>query len=206
MVNFLKKQLLQKYEQHCVQTISYEAEEAITIASFLNPTTYFYLREDENFIETAKKLIVIKHKDQIMTSSHVTNSCSTRLLSKNDNNKPLRAIESFLVNCEASFSSNSSSTSENNTFTIQQEIGYYTSSIDRETDFESFWKINQQNLPGLTNLARYYCMMPATSVASESAFSVAGYIQRKTRSSLSPTTLRYLMLLRNYEISDFTSS
>ncbi|CAF2115973.1 unnamed protein product, partial [Rotaria magnacalcarata] len=29
MVNFLKKQLLQKYEQHCEQTISYEAEEAI---------------------------------------------------------------------------------------------------------------------------------------------------------------------------------
>jgi hypothetical protein len=51
----------------------------------------------------------------------------------------------------------------------------------------------------LARLVRHYCIMPMTSVASESAFSMAGYIQRKHRSSLSATTLRYSMLLRNLE-------
>lgn len=123
-----------------------------------------------------------------------------------DNNKPIKAIESFLSNCDAQFSSDSSTIVTKDKFTIQQEIGYYISSIDRETEFESFWKSNQYNLPKLTNLVRCYCMMPATSVASESAFSVAGYIQRKNRSSLSPATLRFLMLLRDCELSVFTSN
>ena len=51
-------------------------------------------------------------------------------------NKPSKAIESFLSNCEASLISTSSSTSVSDSFTIQQEIGYYISSIDKETDFE----------------------------------------------------------------------
>ena len=36
----------------------------------------------------------------------------------------------------------------------------------------------------------------ATSCASESAFSIAGYLQRKARSSLSSMTLRFSMLCK----------
>jgi hypothetical protein len=39
-----------------------------------------------------------------------------------------------------------------------------------------------------------------TNVDSESAFSVAGYVQRKQRSSLAARTLRKTMILRNYDI------
>jgi hypothetical protein len=39
-------------------------------------------------------------------------------------------------------------------------------------------------------------MIQASSVASESAFSIANYIQRKERSSLSAENLRYSIFLR----------
>ncbi len=39
----------------------------------------------------------------------------------------------------------------------------------------------------------------STSCASESAFSIAGYIDRKTRARLSSKTLRYSILTREEE-------
>ena len=45
--------------------------------------------------------------------------------------------------------------------------------------------------------------MPATSVASESSFSIAGYINRKERSSLSSSQLRMTMCTKDfYKIDD----
>lgn len=118
--------------------------------------------------------------------------------------KPLLAIEKFLLNCESPLVSRSTTTtSTTKAFTIQQEIGYYISSIDKDTDFEEYWKKNQSYLPILARMVRHYCVMPISSVASESAFSIAGYIQRKQRSSLSPAALRYSMLLRYLEPHHF---
>ncbi|CAF1314845.1 unnamed protein product [Rotaria sordida] len=79
---------------------------------------------------------------------------------------------------------------------LKEEFGMYMSTYKQSTDFETFWNQKQHMLPILTSFVRRYSIIPATSVASESAFSVAGYVQRKQRSSLSPTTLRYLMLLK----------
>lgn len=79
---------------------------------------------------------------------------------------------------------------------IKEELSMYMSTYKQSNDFESFWNQKQKLLPTLSLFVRRYNIIPATSVASESAFSVAGYVQRKQRASLSPTTLRYLMLLK----------
>jgi hypothetical protein len=47
-------------------------------------------------------------------------------------------------------------------------------------------------------MVRYYGVIPATSVPSESAFSVAGYINRKERSSMAPATLKRSMFVKSY--------
>lgn len=114
--------------------------------------------------------------------------------------KPFLAIESFLSSCEAPLPSSSSTTSSTKLYTIQQEIGYYISSIDKNTEFQEYWNKNQHHLPILSRMVKHFCIMPITSIASETAFSMAGYIQRKHRSSLSATTLRYSMLLKNLEL------
>ena len=70
------------------------------------------------------------------------------------------------------------------------------STYKQAQEFETFWNEKQTLLPILSSLVRRFSIIPATSVASESAFSLAGYINRKQRCSLSPTTIRYLMVLK----------
>ncbi len=48
-------------------------------------------------------------------------------------------------------------------------------------------------------LARPFCSTCATSVSSESVFSIAGYINRKEKNSLKPKNLRYTILSRQNE-------
>ena len=62
--------------------------------------------------------------------------------------------------------------------------------------FKEFWTENTEILPLLKSVAIQYCASPATSVPSESSFSVAGHYSRKERANLSNENLRYSMLLR----------
>ena len=80
--------------------------------------------------------------------------------------------------------------------TLKQEFSLYISTSTSCKDFQTYWNENKNRLPILASYARRYNCVPATSTPSECAFSIAGYIDRKQRASLSTTTLRYLMLLK----------
>ncbi len=86
------------------------------------------------------------------------------------------------------------------TWTIQQELGYYATTGTPKQNFEPYWNMNQHKMHILASMVRRFCLSPATSVASETSFSCANYIQRKQRSSLSPTNLCYTMLLRDADV------
>ena len=62
--------------------------------------------------------------------------------------------------------------------------------------FSSFWLQFRGRFGRLYRIALRVNIIPATSVASESIFSIAGYITRKQRSSLSSKSLRQLMVLK----------
>ena len=55
-----------------------------------------------------------------------------------------------------------------------------------------FYKENSGLLPILSKIAKFLLSIPATSVPSESVFSVAGDIQNEQRSRLNPELLNYL--------------
>ena len=59
-----------------------------------------------------------------------------------------------------------------------------------------FWKTHGYNFPRLFKLAKQYSCTPATSVASESAFSTAAFINRKERSRLSLENLAATVFLK----------
>lgn len=80
---------------------------------------------------------------------------------------------------------------------IDEEISFFIKAAQAADDFRRFWIIHQSALPRLAALVRRFNICPATSVASESTFSVAGYLQRKQRSSLSSSSMRYSILLKN---------
>ena len=86
----------------------------------------------------------------------------------------------------------------NNTYGINQELLKYDSieSTDNDT-LGTFWKRNSITLPILSDMVRQYGCIPATSVPSESSFSIAGYLVRKTRTSLTSKNLKYSMFLKD---------
>ena len=83
------------------------------------------------------------------------------------------------------------------TFTIKEELAYYLSTKNESSsDICVYWREKAHKLPMLSSLVKKYCIISASSVPSESAFSIANYVERKERSSLSAETLKYSMMLR----------
>jgi hypothetical protein len=89
-------------------------------------------------------------------------------------------------------------TDNRKTLTIKEEIKQYNSLVGKcSSKFDVFWSKFANDLPKLSKLVRKYNTILATSVPSESAFSVANYIQRKHRASLSASSLRFCMVLKS---------
>ena len=87
------------------------------------------------------------------------------------------------------------SISKNNT--IKDEVlNYETLCKNFKGTFSEFWTTNQKNFPKLTSLVMKISIIQASSVPSESTFSVSGYVQRKERHSLSSRNLKFTMLAR----------
>jgi hypothetical protein len=73
---------------------------------------------------------------------------------------------------------------------IHQELTKYKEFMKKdEFEFEQFWQKNSTSLPLLTKAVHNFCLINATSVPSESTFSVGGIILGK------PCAYRKLCLL-----------
>jgi hypothetical protein len=97
--------------------------------------------------------------------------------------------------------------SETITLSIREEIANYRSLASKEyseivengkePNAIRFWQTNAPHLTSLYGLAKKYLASPATSVPSESAFSVASHIGRKQRARLSPQNLAMSVFLKD---------
>ena len=70
--------------------------------------------------------------------------------------------------------------------------------IDEEASSESplhWWSTSYTRYPYLSNLAKKYLAIPATSVPAERAFSIAGHIVNQKRSCLLPENVNKLVFL-----------
>ena len=83
---------------------------------------------------------------------------------------------------------------------IKEEINKYATLITSTgLKFDSFWTMHAHEMPDLASVVRVFNVICGTSVPSEASFSIANFIERKERSSLSNNNLRYtcFMVLRN---------
>lgn len=83
------------------------------------------------------------------------------------------------------------------------EVDEYLS-LPRDNKFQSpltYWKINEPRFPHLAKLAAKYLSLPATSGSVERLFSIAGYIQRAERSSLTTANVEKLLICRESLLS-----
>lgn len=161
------------------------------MATYLDPQTFDYL--DPKQIKAAEKKIYELFpyvRDQ--TNSNLV----TQIPNLIENSSRFDEINNFNKICGVS--SNTSNVSAK-ILSIKEELAQYISTKSKYSDISAYWRDNELKLPKLSSLVRKYCIIQASSVASESAFSIANYIQRKERSSLSAENLRYSMFLRQIE-------
>ncbi|KAK0156302.1 Zinc finger BED domain-containing protein 1 [Merluccius polli] len=80
---------------------------------------------------------------------------------------------------------------------IASELQSYfqAGTLDTEADPLEWWKMSQNFYPWLSNLARKYLCIPATSASSERVFSTGGNVVTCLRSSLKPDQVNRLVFL-----------
>ena len=160
----------------------------------MDPTIYKYLNDDDK--KSAKKLIFKKLNNlpSTISSSRVLSSSSTST-SKIATSKP-NSLQYLAMICGHSVTFTTSAVSKQ-PITLDEELSLYVDAARSATDFQEFWITHEKSLPRLARLVRRTNIIPATSVASEALFSIASFLNRKQRSSLSSRTLRYLLVLKS---------
>lgn len=87
------------------------------------------------------------------------------------------------------------------THSVSELDRYLALPIDDETEPLLWWQAHVKEYPVLSNMARDYLTIQATSVPSEEAFSIAGNTISKTRNRLSPETARACLCLKSWIIN-----
>ncbi|CAF2053132.1 unnamed protein product [Rotaria magnacalcarata] len=124
-----------------------------------------------------------------MRRSQPSTNSSTKTISTTDR------LKAFREKC--GIIETSSAPVKSKTITLRQELIKYETFDKNEQSFASFWKKYVNLLPQLSNMARRYGSVPASSVPCESSFSIANHIVRKTRTSLTPKNLKYSLFLKD---------
>ncbi|CAF1510336.1 unnamed protein product [Didymodactylos carnosus] len=152
------------------------------VAAFLDPAVYNELDNTDRMC--AKKLIFRKLANASIHHNTLSSSSTPQTTTTKSN-----AFQKLAVACVRVLPSSISATK---TMTLDEEISNYIKLAKSVDNFQEFWVVNAKQLPRLANLVRRVNVIPAT----EAFFSIANFIQRKQRSSLSLQTLRYLLVLR----------
>ena len=74
------------------------------------------------------------------------------------------------------------------------------SGVDCYTNILKYWQAKQFQYPVISRIAQDYLAILASSAVSEHIFSVGGDIVTKKRNRLLPSTLRYLLCLRDWGV------
>lgn len=112
-------------------------------------------------------------------------------------NKSGTQIKNLFNKCGIGCSTTAAATGAKKTLTIQQELAKLASIPKDEYDSATFWREYSASMPTLSILARKYLAISATSVPSESAFSVSNYVLRKNRLALTSRNVKYTMFLKD---------
>ncbi|XP_057216122.1 E3 SUMO-protein ligase ZBED1-like [Triplophysa rosa] len=147
-----------------------------------------------------ESLLTIQYptSDQQPTSSTSTSTSQSPDEGQTPPKKAKQSLASFLkasgvVSASAATTSASSSLKE----AIEGELKGYLSTPNAESEVDplGWWKVHEANFPRVSQLARKYLCIPATSAPSERAFSTGGNIVTCQRATLKPDKVNQLVFL-----------
>ncbi|CAF4150225.1 unnamed protein product, partial [Rotaria sordida] len=194
----LKKSALNYLDIYIQKHLSKEQQEGMLIAAFLDPETH----NDLNKNDFTKAMEIVKQKiKEIPTAATITipTTTTSSLSSSSSSSSPSHLVLSKkesakqLMNRLAGIDTNQSNI---RSMSADVELSLFSNAIKMKENFKQFWSTHRHSFSRLVALVHCYCLVPATSVASGSVFSIAGFIARKQRSSLSSRTLRHLLVLK----------
>ena len=167
-------------------------------AAFLDPLVHDMLPVEhrakaEKFLQSAVKKY--QKNNTITRSVSPISSVSSMTASSNLQSKSTAMLKKFLTKCGVN--SNADASDLRRSLTIQQELARMVSLSKDNQDFSLFWQQHHSTMPLLAVQARKYLAISATSVPSESAFSISSYVLRKNRLSLTSKNLKYSMFLKD---------
>jgi hypothetical protein len=155
------------------------------MASYLDPASHRNLSEEDK--QAAKAILpnLMKKESQAINSSS-TSTCSAVTKANQTLTDKLKIMVGMSTNMRQS-----------RLLTIEDELTLFTQAIQSfKGNFSSFWLQYRERFSRLYRVAQRVNIIPATSVPSESVFSISGFVARKQRTSLSSTSLRHLMVLK----------
>jgi hAT family C-terminal dimerisation region len=195
--NAVKEIMLEKFNDYILPVPDSKHADILVSAAFLDPLVHDML-PPEHKLRAEKVLLNEVKKYQKMTLNNQNASPSVPVssaTSQSGSSKSSTMLKKFLTKCGVA--STTDSTDQCRTLTIQQEIARMASLPKDNQDFSVFWQTHENTMPLLATQARKYLAVSATSVPSESAFSISNYILRKNRLSLTSKNLKYCMFLKD---------
>lgn len=162
----------------------------------MDPTFHTDLMLNDTDYEYIKQLIIQKMKNIDFVNPYISQQLTTMTKVSLSTSRTSRvfSLKKYLNSTDIRASTSLSA----QPLTIDSEIFTYVNLVrqNEELDFQSFWKTHFISLPRLSQIARIYNVVPATSTYLEQTFSVAGAIKNIRRASLSTLSLRSLIMLK----------
>ncbi|CAF3904694.1 unnamed protein product [Rotaria sp. Silwood1] len=194
--NIIKKYLLIAFKYHFDEKLSVEQKEAILIAAYLDRKVYRKMLDEDKYV--AEQVIINKLSTNAVIEQNHHDSCANPI-----EEEMMDPLDHFLSECGLTDFVSSTTKTSNHQRSGKEEVAFYADRVQENNTFEQFRNSYQNELPAMFDLVRSYNIRPATSVASEGLFSIAGNVQRKSRSSLLPKALKYTIVLRDQNIVSY---
>ena len=196
--NGLKDALIEKFTDYVLPPANTKHADLLFSAAFLDSLVHDMLPVEhrakaEKFLQSAVKRY--QKNNTITRSVSPSSSVSSTTASSNLQSKSTAMLKKFLTKCGVN--SNADAGDLRRSLTIQQELARMVSLSKDNQDFSLFWQQHHSTMPLLAVQASKYLAISATSVPSESAFSISSYVLRKNRLSLTSKNLKYSMFLKD---------
>jgi hypothetical protein len=156
-------------------------------------------------LDPRTKLSVFSEEDKPNACEHIQAIFEIYQEHPSDAQSPTRRLSSSTTNVTRQFFAQlrrNPTTPQVASSSLVSELDRYLAlQIDEETEPLLWWRAHTKEYPIISNMARDYLTIQATSVPSEQAFSIAGNTISKTRNRLLPETARACLCMKSWIVN-----
>ncbi|CAF0896961.1 unnamed protein product [Didymodactylos carnosus] len=192
--NCVKSSLLKCFRFYFKDQMDKIQYKFMLLAAYLNPNTHLELSNEDKVL--AKQLILEEWK----TTSPAARATAPLVTTTQQQQQPPASTKMAIFLKKIGRPILSTLTTTNSKMSapdVTEEIALFQLLPKKDINTSSFWLENTDRLPLLSKFVKKYLAIPASTVASESAFSIANFILRNSRCGFSSKSIKFSMFLRD---------